>query len=303
VTFRSPKHLLGWVADFFNNTEQGKARGPRTSKEQEQFDLWMQHKIICVDVARSDHKLLNNSETYVCMEDLQSGCMSTHYAASTITWEDAEGIPFRPKIVVSANDQPRHDKLSTNRLQVHILDPDTFDLKKDLDFDHKLEIQKQKWAEKGAAIRGRIAAIEAGEVDEVMGDKPTVEVKTPFEKCYVLAIGKTTKISAKTEMLETLKRAGYRGDLKQMNKWIRETYGPFEQISPTQFKSTTSNVVEKKPGGHPEWYGFVLTPHGKSLSAPPAGSSTSESAPPAGSSTSAGSAPSAGFSWKAPVAL
>eukprot|EP00966_Prymnesium_polylepis_P111504 2579287-Prymnesium_polylepis.1 len=76
-------------------------------------------------------------------------------------------------------------------------------------------------------------------------------------------------------MLETLKRAGYRGTQKEMNKWIRETYGPFEQLSPTQFKSPTSHVVEKKPGGHPEWYGFVLTPYGKSLSAPPAGSSTS----------------------------
>eukprot|EP00966_Prymnesium_polylepis_P163737 3785045-Prymnesium_polylepis.1 len=137
--------------------------------------------------------------------------MSTHYAASTITWEDAEGNPFRPIIVVCANDQPRHDKLSTNRLQVFILDPDTFDLRKDLDFDHKLEIQKKKWAEKGAAIRDRIAAIEAGDVDEVMGDEPTVEVKTPFEKCYVLATGKevTTRISAKVKMLETLKRAGY----------------------------------------------------------------------------------------------
>ena len=256
IQFTSPRHTKALLGDFWNNTRQGKPLPPKTAEQQKQFDLWMQHKIICVDIARSDTATLNNSSTYVCMEDLQAGFMVSHYSPCAVSWKDAKGKSFRPKIVVCANDEPRHDKLSTNRLQVFSLDPDTFDLDKDLDFDRKLAKQKKTWADKGVSNRAAIAAIKAGMEEE---EEPTVDVQTYFDQCYKLASAATGKIRAK-EILETITRKGYRGGLRQMNAWIRNTYGPFEPHATekdTKVSKTHPHVREKKPSNRVAFEGFV----------------------------------------------
>ena len=170
--------------------------------------------------------------------------------------EGREGQVVSAKIVVCANDEPRHDKLSTNRLQVFSLDPDTFDLDKDLDFDRKLAKQKKTWADKGVANRAAIAAIKAGMEEE---EEPTVDVQTYFDQCYKLASAATGKIRAK-DMLETITRKGYRGDLRQMNAWVRNTYGPFEPHATekdTKVSKTHPHVREKKPSNVIAFEGFV----------------------------------------------
>ena len=91
IQFTSPRHTKALLGDFWNNTRQGKPLPPKTAEQQKQFDLWMQHKIICVDIARSDTATLNNSSTYVCMEDLQAGFMVSHYSPCTVIWKDANG--------------------------------------------------------------------------------------------------------------------------------------------------------------------------------------------------------------------
>ena len=93
-------------------------------------------------------------------------------------------------------------------------------------------------------------------------DEPPVDVQTSFDQCYVLTTGKekASNILAST-MLETLKRVGFRGDLKQMNAWIRETYGPWapHPTEKTSKKSITHPfVMEKLPGHKVAFQGFKL---------------------------------------------
>lgn len=227
--------------------------GPSTMHNQK----FRANPILVVDIPLANEKVIQRNDLYMTLEEMQGPFCSTKYKPRNVDYGDKTVA-----IVVFANHPPSVKHLSTDRLQVYKINGQTFEMRKDLDFDAKI---KQREREQEKLDAEREAAIDRAEAG-LAGEPPPapVDLKKYFEsgpdQCYKLANAATKKIKAKDEMLEALRRKGYRGDLKQMNAWIRKTYGPFEAHATekdTKLSKTHPHVKEKKPSNVIAFEGFV----------------------------------------------
>jgi hypothetical protein len=227
--------------------------GPST-KDNQKFRA---KPILVVDIPLANEKVIQRNDLYMTLEEMQGPFCSTKYKPRNVDYGDK-----KVAIVVLSNRPPSVMHLSTDRLQVHKINGQTFGMRKDLDFDAKIKMRE---GEQETLDEEREAAIDRAEAG-LAGEPPPapVDLKKYFEsgpdQCYKLANAATKKIKAKDEMLEALRRKGYRGDLKQMNVWIRKTYAIEEQHpteKDTKLSKTHPYVKEKKPSNVIAFEGFV----------------------------------------------
>ena len=210
-----------------------------------------------MDIPYAGDGAIQSKALYKALEKMQGPFCSTKFAGGDV---DYGGKTVA--VVVFANQPPSVKHLSTDRLQVHKINRQTLEMRKDAEIDAKLKEQERKQQELDDQREAAIDCAEAG----LAGEPPPapVDLKKYFEpgpdQCYKLANAPTEKIKAKDEMHEALYNKGYRGGLKQMNAWIRKTYAIKEQHpteKDTKLSKTHPYVKEKKPSNVIAFEGFV----------------------------------------------
>ena len=211
--------------------------------------------ILLVDIPLANEEVIRKKNLYMALESMLGSFCSTKYKPRNVTYGGKTVT-----IVVLANNPPSVKYLSADRLQVHKINEQTFEMRKDLVIDAKIKEQERKQNEFDAERELAIDRTEAGLAEEPPAPMDLTKYFEPGpDQCYKLASAATGKIRAK-DMLETITRKGYRGDLRQMNAWIRNTYGPFEPHATekdTKVSKTHPHVREKKPSNVIAFEGFV----------------------------------------------
>ena len=214
--------------------------------------------ILLVDIPLANEEIIRKKGLYMSLETMLGSFCSTKYKPRNVTYGGK-----KVAIVVLSNILPSVKHLSTDRLQVHKINDQTFEMRKDLDFDAKI---KQQEREQEKLDREREAAIDRAEAGLAEEESPApVDLTKYFEpgpdQCYKLSNAPTGKIWAKDQMLEALKRKGYHcGNVKEMNAWIRKTYAIEKKHATeknTMLSKTHPHVMEKLPSNRIAFYGFV----------------------------------------------
>jgi hypothetical protein len=207
----------------------------------EKGDQFRENPIIVIDVPLALSKIVQTCGFYATIEDILGNFHSGKYQGGQVEWGDVS-----PKVIVFANVQPAVDKLSTDRLDVYLIDDATLDIRKDTAFDAKLAAQADEFKKAQAAAMAAIDSVPS---------IPPSDTKAFFESCYVLATPDRPAILS-SDMHRILRRSGYNLSQKKMNEWLRQ----FFHVDAVTKMSTTHTVKEINKSHKVAWKGFKPKP-------------------------------------------
>ena len=109
-------------------------------------DAFLTNPIIVVDVPRASSKMLKSDTFYKTLESILGSFHSTKYKGGQVVWKTP------PRVLVTANAPPAHDKVSPDRFEVFVIKVDTLELIEAKAVHEKMDAYRQELAAGQAAL-------------------------------------------------------------------------------------------------------------------------------------------------------